>query len=184
MGDSYEGITVLFSKDGRFCLTEGMKSLDLVWDEPQWKQVDVKGLRSGMSRWPMACYSTCMHRCCLMSVSVCFDRCSWRHAYRPAPGVLRFAQHHDGTVDAWLLPVLRWFYCARTVCGGDKPWYPLDWFSTDTPVTSEEDMTSRMLLPRCISWKGKAEKRDGTGSFEDLLQALMPQMSAVNESDE
>ena len=44
---SDEGITVLFSKDGSFRLTEGVKSLDLVWDERDWERIDVKDLRCG-----------------------------------------------------------------------------------------------------------------------------------------
>ena len=44
---SDEGITVLFSKDGSFCLTEGVKSLDLVWDERDWERIDVRDVRHG-----------------------------------------------------------------------------------------------------------------------------------------
>lgn len=44
---SDEGITVLFSKDGYFCLTEGVKSLDLVWDERDWERIDVRDVRHG-----------------------------------------------------------------------------------------------------------------------------------------
>ncbi|MCT6838294.1 MAG: hypothetical protein M3Z49_06030 [Bifidobacteriales bacterium] len=44
---SDEGITVLFSKDGSFRLTEGVKSLDLVWDERDWTRIEVKDLRDG-----------------------------------------------------------------------------------------------------------------------------------------
>lgn len=44
---SDEGVTVLFSKDGSFRLTEGVKSLDLVWDERDWDRVDVKDLSDG-----------------------------------------------------------------------------------------------------------------------------------------
>lgn len=47
MVGSDEGITVLLSKDGSFSLTEGMKSLDLVWDERDWERIDVKDLRAG-----------------------------------------------------------------------------------------------------------------------------------------
>lgn len=44
---SDEGITVLFSKDGSFRLTEGVKSLDLVWDERDWERIDVRDVRHG-----------------------------------------------------------------------------------------------------------------------------------------
>ena len=44
---SDEGITVLFSKDGSFRLTEGIECLDLVWDERDWERIDVKDLRDG-----------------------------------------------------------------------------------------------------------------------------------------
>ncbi len=42
-----EGITMLFSKDGSFRLTEGVKSLDLVWDERDWDRIDVRDVRHG-----------------------------------------------------------------------------------------------------------------------------------------
>lgn len=44
---SDEGITVMLSKDGSFRLTEGVKSLDLVWDERDWDRIDVKDVRHG-----------------------------------------------------------------------------------------------------------------------------------------
>ena len=47
MVGSDEGITVLSSKDGSFRLTEGVKSLDLVWDERDWDRIDVRDVRHG-----------------------------------------------------------------------------------------------------------------------------------------
>lgn len=44
---SDEGITVMLSKDGSYRLTEGVKSLDLVWDERDWERIDAKDLRDG-----------------------------------------------------------------------------------------------------------------------------------------
>ena len=44
---SDEGITVLFAKDGSFRLTEGVKSIDLVWDERDWERIDAKDLSCG-----------------------------------------------------------------------------------------------------------------------------------------
>ena len=46
MVGSDEGITVLLSKDGSFSLTEGMKSLDLVWDERYWDRVGVDDIEA------------------------------------------------------------------------------------------------------------------------------------------
>ena len=47
MVGSDEGITVLLSKDGSFSLTEGMKSLDLVWDERDWYRIDTEDVIHG-----------------------------------------------------------------------------------------------------------------------------------------
>ncbi len=47
MVGSNEGITMLFAKDGSFCLTEGVKSLDLVWDERDWERIDTEDVRHG-----------------------------------------------------------------------------------------------------------------------------------------
>lgn len=44
---SDEGYIVLLSKDGSFCLTEGVKSLDLVWDERDWDRIEVRDVRHG-----------------------------------------------------------------------------------------------------------------------------------------
>lgn len=43
---SDEGITVLFSKDGSFRLTEGVKSVDLVWDERDWDRVGLDDIEA------------------------------------------------------------------------------------------------------------------------------------------
>ena len=46
MADSNEGYTVLSSKDGSFRLTEGVKSLDLVWDERDWDRVGLDDIEA------------------------------------------------------------------------------------------------------------------------------------------
>ena len=47
MGSLGDGIYVLKSIDDCWCLMGGIKSLDLVWDECDWEQIDVKDLSDG-----------------------------------------------------------------------------------------------------------------------------------------
>ena len=47
MAGSNEGYTVLSSKDGSFRLTEGVKRLDLVWDERDWERIKLSDAGDG-----------------------------------------------------------------------------------------------------------------------------------------
>lgn len=47
MGSLGDGIYVLKSINDRWCLMGGIKSLDLVWDERDWEQIDAKDLHDG-----------------------------------------------------------------------------------------------------------------------------------------
>ena len=147
MVGSDEGITVLLSKDGSFRLTEGVKSLDLVWDERDWDRIEVKDVRHGDA--------------VVVNGRLCTVDKAWANDYHPqvvtvAPSRMR--------IDLCLVscalrrkakvPVKPGFYKDRTgafwvrsfILDIDKPWRAVDSYAFDSPVRSEEEMLTLMPL--------------------------------------
>lgn len=149
MAGSNEGYTVLSSKDGSFRLTEGVKSLDLVWDERDWKRIDAEDLHDG---------DAVVANGRLYQVDV-----SWVHENSPqvvtdTPSRMRIdlslvscALRRKTKVH---IPAKAGFYKDRTgsywvrawMPGHDKPWRAVDPYAFDFPVRSEDEMFSRMPL--------------------------------------
>lgn len=147
MADSNEGYTVLSSKDGSFRLTEGVKRLDLVWDERDWGRIEVKDLRDGDAvvangrlykvdvSWvhedPPQVVTDTPSR---MRIDLSLVSCALRRKVQvPAePGFYK-----DRTGSYW---VRSW------MPGHDKPWRAVDPYAFDFPVRSEDEMFSRMPL--------------------------------------
>lgn len=157
MADSNEGYTVLFSKDGSFRLTEGVKSLDLVWDERDWERIDAKDLRDGDAvvangrlykvraiglqdeHYPFVLTDTPG----LLSIDLRLVSCALRRKVS-VPSKYGYYRDRDG------------FFWARTVRGDEKHWHPIDQVSMDTPVMSDEAMASRMPLTPVHFESGRA----------------------------
>ena len=153
---SDEGITVLLSKDGSFRLTDGVKSLDLVWDERDWYRIDVKDVRHGDA--------------VVVNGRLCTVDLAWADDYHPQ--VVTDAPF-SMLIDLCLVPfALRCkaktptkpgyyrdregVYWWRPADVSKNPWYSVNWSSTDPPVMSDEAMASRMPLTPVHFESGRA----------------------------
>ena len=136
-------------EDERWHLLEGIKHLDLVWDERDWDRIDVKDLRDG---------DAVVANGRLYKVDV-----SWVHEDPPqvvtdTPSRMRIdlslvscALRRKTKVH---IPAKAGFYKDRTgsywvrawMPGHDKPWRAVDPYAFDFPVRSEDEMFSRMPL--------------------------------------
>ena len=147
MGSLGDGIYVLKSIDDCWYLMGGIKSLDLVWDERDWKQIDVKDLRDGDAvvangrlyqvdvSWvhedPPQVVTDTPSR---MRIDLCLVSCALRRKVK-VPAKAGFYKDRTGSywVRAWMP-------------GHDKPWRAVDPYAFDFPVRSEDEMFSRMPL--------------------------------------
>lgn len=176
---SDEGITVLFSKDGSFCLTEGVKSLDLVWDERDWYRIEVKDVRHGDA--------------VVVNGRLCTVDKAWPGDYHPqvvtdAPGrmlidlsLVSFALRRKVKVPAkpgFYKDTLGrlWARSAKSADGG--PWWHVDPDALDKPARNDKYMSILMPLTPVHFVDGEAEEHDGTGPFEGLVQHLMSKTPA------
>ena len=176
---SDEGITVLFSKDGSFCLTEGVKSLDLVWDERDWYRIEVKDVRHGDA--------------VVVNGRLCTVDKAWPGDYHPqvvtdAPGrmlvdlsLVSFALRRKVKVPAkpgFYKDTLGrlWARSAKSADGG--PWRHVDPDALNKPARSDKYMSILMPLTPVHFVDGEAEEQDGSGPFEGLVQHLMSKTPA------
>lgn len=147
MVGSHEGITMLFSKDGSFCLTEGVKGLDLVWDERDWKRIDVKDVRHGDAvvvngrlctvdkAWPGDYHPQVVTVApSRMRIDLCLVSCALR---RKAKVPVKPGFYKDRTGAYWVRSL---------ILDIDKPWRAVDSYAFDSPVRSEEEMLTLMPL--------------------------------------
>lgn len=179
MVGSDEGITVLLSKDGSFRLTEGVKSLDLVWDERDWTRIDAKDVRHGDA--------------VVVNGRLCTVDKAWPDDYRPqvvtdAPGrmlidlsLVSFALRRKVKVPAkpgFYKDTLGrlWARSAKSADGG--PWRHVDPDALDKPARNDKYMSILMPLTPVHFVDGEAEEHDGTGPFEGLVQHLMSKTPA------
>ena len=148
IGSPSEGNYILGgSGENRWKLTGNVERLDLVWDERDWEQIDVKDLRHGDA--------------VVVNGRLCTVDKAWANDYHPqvvtvAPSRMR--------IDLCLVscalrrkakvPVKPGFYKDRTgaywvrsfILDIDKPWRAVDSYAFDSPVRSEEEMLTLMPL--------------------------------------
>ena len=176
---SDEGITVLFSKDGSFCLTEGVKSLDLVWDERDWYRIKVKDVRHGDA-------VVVNGRLCTVDLALADD-------YHPqvvtdAPfsmlidlSLVSFALRRKVKVPAnpgFYKDTLGRLWARSTKSADGGPWWQVDPDALDKPARSDKYMSILMPLTPVHFVDGEAEEQDGSGPFEGLVQHLMSKTPA------
>ena len=179
MGSLGDGIYVLKSIDDCWCLTGGIKSLDLVWDERDWDRIDAKDVRHGDA--------------VVVNGRLCTVDKAWPGDYRPqvvtdAPSrmlidlcLVSFALRRKVSV-----PVKPGFYkdtlgrlWARSAKSTDDgPWRSVDPDALDKPARSDKYMSNLMPLTPVHFVDGEAEEHDGTGPFEGLVQHLMSKTPA------
>lgn len=144
---SDEGITVLLSKDGSFRLTEGVKSLDLVWDERDWTRIDAKDVRHGDA--------------VVVNGRLCTVDKAWPGDYHPqvvtdAPGrmlidlcLIPFALRRKVNVPAkpgFYKDTLGEFWARAAKSAGDGPWRSVEPDALDQPAKSDKYMANLMPL--------------------------------------
>lgn len=150
-------------EDCRWRPLDGIKSVDLVWDERDWDRIDVKDLRDG---------DAVVANGRLYKVDV-----SWVHEDPPqvvtdTPSRMRIdlslvscALRRKTKVH---IPAKAGFYKDRTgsywvrawMPGHDKPWRAVDPYAFDFPVRSEDEMFSRMPLTPVHFVGGRAPEPD------------------------
>ena len=157
MVGSDEGITVLLSKDGSFRLTEGVKSLDLVWDERDWDRIEVKDVRHGDA--------------VVVNGRLCTVDKAWPDDYRPqvvtdAPGrmLIDLSLIHFALRNKVNIPVKPGFYkdtlgefwarSAKSTGGG--PWRSVEPDALDQPAKSDQYMSNLTPLTPVHFESGRA----------------------------
>ena len=143
----FPGTVVLVQKDdGCWHSLDGIRSIDVVWDERDWKRIDVKDLRDGDAvvangqlykvdvSWvhenPPQVVTDTPGR---MRIDLSLVSCALRRKVQ-VPSKYGYYRDRDG------------FFWARTVRGDEKHWHPIDQVSMDTPVMSDEAMAFRVPL--------------------------------------
>lgn len=144
---SDEGITVLFSKDGSFCLTEGVKSVDLVWDERDWYRIDTEDVLHGDA--------------VVVNGRLCTVDKAWPGDYHPqvvtdAPGrmlidlcLIPFALRRKVNVPAepgFYKDTLGEFWARSAKSTDDRPWRSVEPDAVDQPAKSDKYMANLMPL--------------------------------------
>lgn len=144
-------------EDDRWRPLDGIKSLDLVWDERDWDRVgldDIEAIDALVVAGRL--YELVSHKpdCDLWQVRIPGEK----HTARVAMAMISCALRRKVKI-----PVEPGYYkdrdghhWARPVCASDKRWYPVDWFARDTPVMSDEAMASRMPLTPVHFESGRA----------------------------
>lgn len=178
MGSLGDGIYVLKSINDCWYLMGGIKSLDLVWDERDWERIDAKDLRDGDAvvangqlykvdvSWvhedPPQVVTDTPGR---MRIDLRLVSCALRRKVK-VPSKYGYYRDRDG------------FFWARTMLGDKKPWHPINQYFMDTPAMSDEAVAFLMPLTPVHFVDGEAEKHDGSGPFEGLVQHLMSKTPA------
>ena len=154
---SDEGITVLLSKDGSFRLTEGVKSLDLVWDERDWTRIDAKAVRHGDA--------------VVVNGRLCTVDKAWPDDYRPqvvtdAPGrmlidlsLIRFALRSKVNIPVkpgFYKDTLGEFWARAAKSTDDGPWRSVEPDALDQQAKSDKYMSNLMPLTPVHFESGRA----------------------------
>ena len=157
MVGSNEGITMLFSKDGSFRLTEGVKSLDLVWDERDWYRIDTEDVLHGDA--------------VVVNGRLCTVDKAWPGDYHPqvvtdAPGrmlidlsLIPFALRRKVNVPAkpgFYKDTLGEFWARAAKPAGDGPWRSVEPDALDQPAKSDKYMANLMPLTPVHFESGRA----------------------------
>ena len=179
MAGSNEGYTVLSSKDGSFRLTEGVKSLDLVWDERDWYRIDAKDVIHGDA--------------VVVNGRLCTVDKAWPGDYHPqvvtdAPGrmlidlnLIPYALRRKVQVPVkpgFYKDTMGEFWARAAKSTDDGPWRSVEPDALDQPAKSDKYMSNLMPLTPVHFVDGEAEEHDGSGPFGGLVQYLMSKTPA------
>lgn len=172
-----------YSEDEQWHPLDGIKSLDLVWDEHDWGLIDVKDLRHGdavvangrlykvSAIMPGSFYSQVLTDTPLgQCIPVYLVSCALRRKVN-VPVKPGFYQDRLGK-----------FWARSVKSTDDGPWWSLELDSLGQPAKSDKDIANLMPLTPAHFAVGEAEESDDAGPFEGLIQYLMTNSSIAGGS--